>query len=354
MSTLTTNPAPQTASPKESPDHIIRTLPVLVLFPHNRCNCRCVMCDIWRIRQAREITARDLEPHLESIRALGVRWVVFSGGEPQMHSDLASLCDLFRGEGIRLTLLTAGLMLESFAGSIVGMLDDVIVSLDGPPEVHDLVRRIPGAFERLKRGVAALRGLRPEMVIGGRCTVQRMNHARLRETVQAAKHIGLNSISFLAADLMSEAFNRPGGWSPDRQNTVSLNAAEAYQLEHEIDALAAEYSADIRTAFIAENPAKLRRIVRHFRAHLGEASAESPPCNAPWVSAVIEADGAVRPCFFHRPLGNIHQNAFLEILNSQEAENFRKTLDIANDPVCRNCVCSLHLPQERSTAKLRT
>src|SRR5438046_10237399 len=98
--------------------HRIRALPVLVLFPHNRCNCRCVMCDIWRIRQTREITARDLEPHLESIRALGVRWVVFSGGEPQMHTDLPALSRVLRAEGIRLTLLTAGLLLEPHTRSV--------------------------------------------------------------------------------------------------------------------------------------------------------------------------------------------------------------------------------------------
>ena len=38
--------------------HVIRELPILVILPHSRCNCRCVMCDIWRIRQVREITAR--------------------------------------------------------------------------------------------------------------------------------------------------------------------------------------------------------------------------------------------------------------------------------------------------------
>src|SRR5580658_8413997 len=34
-------------------DHVIRELPVLVILPHSRCNCRCVMCDIWQIRQIR-------------------------------------------------------------------------------------------------------------------------------------------------------------------------------------------------------------------------------------------------------------------------------------------------------------
>ena len=69
--------------------HVITEMPVLVLFPHNRCNCRCVMCDIWRIREVRQITPADLEPHLESIRRLKVRWVVFSGGEPQFNRELA-------------------------------------------------------------------------------------------------------------------------------------------------------------------------------------------------------------------------------------------------------------------------
>ena len=82
------------------PDHYIHTLPILILFPHNRCNCRCVMCDIWRIGQTREISVEDLQPHIESIRKLRVRWIVFSGGEPQMHTDLSSLTGLLRAEGI--------------------------------------------------------------------------------------------------------------------------------------------------------------------------------------------------------------------------------------------------------------
>ena len=83
------------------PEHRITELPILVIFPHSRCNCRCVMCDIWRIRQTREITAGDLESHLVSFRELKVKWIVFSGGEPLMHSDLGSLCRMCRAQGIR-------------------------------------------------------------------------------------------------------------------------------------------------------------------------------------------------------------------------------------------------------------
>jgi len=321
----------------------LQTLPILVLFPHNSCNCRCVMCDIWRIRQVREITLDDLQAHLESLRALQVRWVVLSGGEPQLHRDLPALCRLLRAEGIRLTLLTAGLLLEAFASSVAELIDDVIVSLDGPPEIHDRIRNIPKAFERLARGICALRALRPDMPVAGRSTVQRANHQNLRATVAAAKHLGLNSISFLAADLTSEAFNRPGGWSSERQSSIGLTADEVEALEREISAVVRELGCDIPAGFIVEGPDRLRRIARHFRAHLGQLPPIAPRCNAPWVSAVVEADGTVRPCFFHPPLGNIREQPLLAILNGDEAVRFRQNLDIPNNPTCQRCVCSLYL-----------
>ena len=61
-------------------EHRLIELPVLVLHAHSSCNCRCVMCDIWKTKDSRALQSADLESHLESIRRLGVRWVVLSGG----------------------------------------------------------------------------------------------------------------------------------------------------------------------------------------------------------------------------------------------------------------------------------
>jgi MoaA/NifB/PqqE/SkfB family radical SAM enzyme len=344
MTTLTVPAELRNITGDEATLHHITSIPVLVLLAHNRCNCRCLMCDIWKIRQIREITSRDIQPHLDSIRALGVRWVVFSGGEPLLHSDLPSLSRIFKNEGIRVTLLTSGLLLEAKADLIAEHLDDIMVSLDGPAEIHDQIRGIPRAFERLTLGILAVRKLRPEMAIRGRCTVQRANHAYLRQTVQAAKEIHLNSISFLAADVTSEAFNRPQGWSPEQRSRVALNASEIEELEREVQAVITLHGEDIRRGLIVEDGEKLGRIVQHFRVHLGQTAPAAPRCNAPWVSAVIEADGALRPCFFHPPLGNVRDKTLTEVLNSDVAIHFRQGLDIGRNPVCQRCVCSLYLP----------
>ncbi|HEV8148126.1 MAG TPA: radical SAM protein, partial [Bryobacteraceae bacterium] len=79
---------------------VLESLPVLVLYPHNRCNCRCVMCDIWKIDTAEEIGANELVRHMDDLKKLRVEWVVFSGGEPLMHSDLFRLAALLRDNGI--------------------------------------------------------------------------------------------------------------------------------------------------------------------------------------------------------------------------------------------------------------
>lgn len=317
-------------------------LPVLVFHAHTSCNCRCVMCDIWKTKDSRSLSLVDLQPHLESIRRLGVRWVVLSGGEPLLNAEWPQLCSIFRQEGIRVTLLTTGLLLGKQASLVAEFFDDVIVSLDGPDQIHDQIRRVDKAFALLQRGVAALRHHRRALPISARTTVQKANHAHLGETCAAAKQLNVNAISFLAADLTSEAFNRPLGWSPNRQSEVALSVDEVAVLETEIESLITENFEDIDSGFIAESPEKLRRIVTHFRAHLGLDQTKAPRCNAPWTSAVVETDGTVRPCFFHPPIGNIHHASLEEVVNGDQALTFRSKLDIPNDAICERCVCSLN------------
>jgi MoaA/NifB/PqqE/SkfB family radical SAM enzyme len=330
------------AAPGEHEQHRVTQLPVLVLHVHSSCNCRCVMCDIWKTKESRALRPADLTPHLESIRRLGVRWVVFSGGEPLLNRELPELCSILRRHGIRLTLLTTGLLLEKQAAQVAECFDDAIVSLDGPEPVHNAIRRIDTAFALIQSGRKALRRQRPAFPMTARTTVQKANHRNLRETLVAAKQLDLDGVSFLAADLTSAAFNRTPVWPAERQGEVGLSPEELTELEAEIEALICECSADIANGYIAESPEKLRRIASHFRAHLGLARSESPQCNAPWTSAVIETDGTVRPCFFHRAIGNIGDASLEEVINGEAARAFRSALHIPSDLTCNRCVCSLN------------
>jgi len=323
----------------------IQALPVLIVNPHSRCNCRCTMCDIWKTTDALEIGADELRRQLASIEQMEVEWVVLSGGEPLMHSDLFSLCRALRERGVRITLLSTGLLIARHAAAVAEFIDDVIVSLDGPAAVHDWIRGVPGAFELLAAGIRTLRKQTSRYPIQGRSTVQRANCAHLRDTVKAARDLGLDSISFLPADLTSTAFNRPEGWDAARQQHVGLNAEELIQLQAEIEAIIADSEC---RGIVVEPADKLRRIVEHFRARLGLTVPRAPRCNAPWVSAVLEVDGTVRPCFFQPPIGSTREGKnLMDILNGPRAVAFRAGLDVETNPICRNCVCSLYWKAER-------
>ena len=317
-------------------------LPILLLNTHTLCNCRCVMCDIWQRTDGQALAAATLERHRESIKKLEVRQVVLSGGEPLLNRELQAICEFFRDLNIRVTLLTTGLLLHKRSALVASLVDEVILSLDGPPEIHDSIRRIPRAFKTIALGVESVRRLRPDLPILSRTTLQKKNHRHLRAAVQSAHSLALNSISFLPADLSSTAFNRDEPWHAERQDEIALTPLELQALEEEIELLIANHQTDIQTGFIVEGEAKLRRLTTRFREHLTNTEPAAPTCNAPWVSAVLEVDGNLRPCFFHPPVASIEKQTLEQALNSRAARSFRSHLDVATNPICRRCVCSLN------------
>lgn len=329
--------------------HRISALPVLLIAPHGACNCRCLMCDIWKgNRGAPRLDVAAIAKLVPTLKKWRTRRVALTGGEALMHADFFEICRLLGEAGVQITVLSSGLLLASRAEGLVAHTHEVIVSLDGPPERHDAIRRIPGGFQKLAAGVCALKALDPLFPVSGRCVIQRENFTAWPATVQTARSIGLDHISFLAADVSSEAFNRPNPWDRQRQDQVMLEAAQLPHLQSVLEVVIARYGAEIESGFIAESEQKLWRIYRHYAALCGEAGPSAPRCNAPWVSAVIEADGAVKPCFFHAPHGNLNEHGLNEILNGGDAIAFRRGLNVAEDPICRKCVCSLNLPPEAS------
>ncbi len=322
----------------------IHEMPILVLMPHSRCNCRCVMCDIWKANQSKnEISVEELERHLSVFKKLGVQRVALSGGEALMHSNLWKFCDLLHSIGIKISLLSTGVTLSHHAKNVVAHCDDVIVSLDGSKEIHNRIRNIPGAFEKLEEGVKAIKTIDPKFKVTGRTVLQKQNFRDFPNIIEAAKRIGLEQISFLAADVSSEAFNRPDPWQEAKVSEVALSKIEIQEMDVILNKSFTDFSKDYISKFIAESQRKMMKISQHYKAIVGISDFPNKKCNAPWVSAVIESDGSVLPCFFHKPYGNIKDASFSDLINSKKAIDFRKNLNVNKDPICKKCVCSLKI-----------
>ena len=132
-------------------------------------------------------------------------------------------------------------------------------------------------------------------------------------------------------------------WDDNRQHEILLSEDDLVDLKNEIENLLKTNSNDFKKKFIAETPEKIWKIYKYYAAFYGLNEFPFKSCNAPWVSTVVEADGNVRPCFFHPPYGNIRKEPLDKILNSERAVGFRKGLDTDENEICKKCVCYLNL-----------
>ena len=320
-------------------------MPIVILMPHSACNCRCVMCDIWKDnKNLKQLTEADIVGLLETLNKYGTQQVVMSGGEALLNPNFFRFCEILQLHDIKITLLSTGLSIGREAKRLVQSVNDIIISLDGPSTLHDAIRNIPGAFQKMKEGVEAIRNIDPSFEITGRTVIHRLNYQHWGEIVEAAKEINLDRISFLPADVSSHAFNREVLWNDKRQHEILMDESELPELLKVVNKLIEDYRGEFDSGFIAESPDKIRKIYSYYAAFYGLNTFPFKKCNAPWVSTVIEADGTVRPCFFHEAIGNIKQQPLEEILNSRNAIAFRKSLDIDTNPTCMKCVCYLNLP----------
>ena len=136
-------------------DHL-RSLPILILYLTDGCNSRCITCDIWR---APRLNMRRplVDSLVASVKPLGVRWVVLSGGEAMQHPHWAQIAARFREEGARVILLTNGLFLRKDADDVIANIDEVVVSLDGgTAETYAHIRGVD-AFDLVLDGIRAAR-----------------------------------------------------------------------------------------------------------------------------------------------------------------------------------------------------
>lgn len=302
------------------------------------------MCDIWKDnKNLKQLTEQDVNSLMASLKKFGTQQVVMSGGEALLNANFFRLCEILKKEKIKVSLLTTGLTIKNHADQLLKWVDDLIVSIDGDELLHDAIRNIPNAFRKLKEGVMHLKNLDPAYRITARTVIHQLNFRNWQAIIDAAKLMGIDQISFLPADVSSHAFNRQMAWEEPRQDEILVTEKQLPEMQEIISSLLTVNKDLFAAGFIAESPEKIQDIYQYYAAFYGLNEFPYKKCNAPWVSTVVEADGSVRPCFFHDTIGNIRDSTLAEILNSEAAVRFRRTLDMGTNDTCVKCVCTLNL-----------
>ncbi len=320
------------------------TLPLMVLYLTDGCNSKCVTCDIWR-NPRRNMPMPLIHNLVSQTRDLQTRWVLLSGGEAMQHPQWSEIALLFREAGVRVLLLTNGLLVRKQAQQVIDSVDELIVSLDGGnAATYDAIRGVDG-FDLILEGIQAVRA--GGVPVTTRTTVQRANYQEIPQIIEAGLAADVTTMSFLAVDVANPfAF----GQRFDHATTPVIHDSallpeQLDELATIIDTLENRYAALFATGRIAESPQKLRRIlVEYFRALHGESNFVAPRCNAPHFSTVVEVDGTLRPCYFLPAYGRLQPGGdpLAKEMNSTAAADLRRAYRTGQRAECQHCVCPLY------------
>jgi MoaA/NifB/PqqE/SkfB family radical SAM enzyme len=311
-------------------------LPILTLYLSDRCNSRCISCDFWK-NGSIDISLDTVLELIPQLKRLGTHTVALSGGEPLLNRDWKQIATELKASGMNLWLLTSGLALAKHANTVAELFRFVTVSLDGTSAAS--YHRIRGvdAFDKVCEGIRSV--AQKNVATSIRVTLQKHNFREIADFVKLAQDLGAGEVSFLAADTSNSfAFAR----TDDQPDQLMLAPQDLDEFDTLLTQLEKQYAAAFKSGFIAESPAKLRRIRDYFAALLGAGAFPEVRCNAPEFSAVIDATGRVSPCNFIAGPSLAPRAPDVDgALTSLPMQQLRESIRTGKRPECERCVCSM-------------
>ena len=170
----------------------------------HRCNHRCAICAQWGKSgyNARDDTPKvtgevDFETYKKVIDEVASKkvHVYITGGEPFLYDSLVPLVNYIKQKGLTIQIVTNGVGLEKNAQTIVeNGWDMICVSFDGPKEIHDKCRGVPGAFDAAVKGISAIQEMKKakkkkKPAIFVLTTISQNNQFTLLDTVREAEKL---------------------------------------------------------------------------------------------------------------------------------------------------------------------
>ena len=122
-----------------------------------RCNMKCTFCEWWK-HQIPELSTKQALKAIDAVCSLGVPFFDLSGGEPLLRKDLIVLAKRVASHGCLVSMNTNGtLFTENIIDDVAKVFDTVVVSLDGPKQMHDKIRGVPGTYDKAVKAIKLLR-----------------------------------------------------------------------------------------------------------------------------------------------------------------------------------------------------
>lgn len=319
------------------------------------CNLRCKMCGQWGqtgwfhdSKPPQTLPIDFWKGLVDQMDAMGTKALLLRGGEPLLYPGACEVIQYASSKGFFTNMDTNGTLLEKYASEILDSgLSALNLSIDGPEDVHDRVRGIPGTYRQIRENVAAF---------------QAEEKKRGRETILRSFHCTLNPLNVASMPQLpatARDLNIPG-FSTGPEYYVTPEDFEQHQAVYE-----AEYGEKpcrsggfvrkerMQSRELLENREKMleglgglnyepymNMTEQEYRDWLDNTSVEvGGRCRLSGLMMDIEPDGRANFCIDLADFspGNARTESLESLFNNEGAIQFRRKVEEALFPACRRC-----------------
>jgi len=330
----------------------------------NACNHKCAVCGQYGTKgymknKSSEYLLKTLsiEKYKELVDQVAHYKPIFyvTGGEAFLYPGFVELMNYIKKKGCVLSVVTNGVLLEKYAEEIVkNKWDMVLVSFDGPREIHDECRKLKGAYDTAVKGLLKVnevkkkyRQVKPFLLTS--TTISSKNAAVLDKTFEIGKKLNPDVMVIYLSWFTSEEIGKkqtkilqenlgitPFTW---KSYVTNFSEEEAKLFQESISKIKKK---KWPFEYMVIPNIKDKDIAKYYlnsSEMFGYAK-----CVAPFIMVDIMPNGDVTTCrdFIDVKVGNITEKPLLDIWNDEEFVKFRKLL-IENKgllPQCSRC-CGL-------------
>ena len=289
---------------------VLKTPSSIVLFVNNRCNMACDHCFIPDLNtKTPEMSTREILRIVDSLDQPVD--ITLTGGEALLTRDLEQIMDyMMSSHHVRyLGLLTNGSMprrlgtiCESLLERHPGKKLKIQISLDGPQQVHDEIRRMRRGYEKAIRSfehLAELKKKHRRLKFTAAITLMRENLGAVEELVDELERIGVPSKMSMVRGNSFSTFGVPAGifkqeYEPQKPY-LGNDIEDVKRFLNRVEAKHPDYFKGYQRAKLDIMLDTLKTRERRFA------------CRAGFDDAVIYSDGSVAVCEQVVPFGHLEE-----------------------------------------------
>ena len=281
----------------------------------NRCNLSCMHCYSKADLDAVDLlTTETIMKTLPKLKANGIKFIIFSGGEPLTRKDLFEIADKCKELGIITYLSTNGLYVgQKNAEKILKTFNYVGISIDGSEKTHDYFRGLEGSFKMSMEAVNLLNSFSKSKV-GIRFTITRETYKDLKFIFELAEKenipkIYISHLVYSGRGLENLEMDLSKEMRREAVEYILDKAFEYHESGRDIEIVTGNMEQDA-ILFLKEFEKKYPHLKETMHQRLIEWGGNS----AGRKLLNIDSEGNVKPDpFFPKTIGNIIEQDFSDI-----------------------------------------